>query len=303
MVGIPCVNEAKNIERLLTRLTNITEPLINAIYVVSASSDETNSIVEQIQKAEPKIHLIKEPSREGKASAWNKIIRMAEFSGADVLIYLGGDNLPDENSFLHLLKPFNNPEIGIVGSKPVPINPSANAFCEWFAHELWNIHHIVNVKVAPKISGELMALRVGVVREMPPNIINDDFYLEQLFLVRGFKVAYAPNCVVYLKAPASIRDIIRQRRRIYLGHYQLKLLLGVKPSTARLSSMKYMFEAMPYKSIKSHAYLAFAIFIQLIAYVLSKSDLLRGQISNIWKMVESTKTLGLRDGGDTVRNE
>ena len=44
------------------------------------------------------------------------------------MVYLTGDNLPEDrvidNSFLH----FQNPRVGIVGGRPVPVNDPSQGF-------------------------------------------------------------------------------------------------------------------------------------------------------------------------------
>ena len=292
-VGIPCVNEAQNIGGLLKQLETVaSDEHVDEICVISSgSTDGTNDIVMDFSKRHSRIKFIVEEERRGKTSAWNRLIRRAEEIGATIMVYLGGDNLPEDGAIHSLLLHFQDPKVGIVGGRPLPVNDPNRGFFGWYAHEFWNIHDIVNRKVAPKISGELMAFRVGVVREMPPAVVNDDFYLEECFRLNGYSCRYECNAVVHCRGPETIRDLVKQRRRVYAGHYQAKFFFGRKPSTARLSSMKYVFEAMPCKGIRGYAYLMFAILLQLLAYAVSKLDFIRCHIPYRWDLVESTKKL------------
>jgi len=292
-VGIPCVNEAENIGELLRQLKTVAlDEHVKEICVISSgSTDRTDDIVTDFYRRNSKIKFIVEEERRGKTSAWNRLIRRAEEIGATIMVYLGGDNLPEDGAIHNLLSHFQNPKVGVVGGRPVPVNDVDQGFFGWYAHEFWNIHDIVSRKVAPKISGELMAFRVGVVREMPPAVVNDDFYLEECFRLSGYLCRYERNAVVYCKGPETVRDLIAQRRRVYAGHYQARFFFGRKPSTAQVSSMKYMFEGMPSKGMKGYAYLTFAILLQLVAYAVSKFDFVRCHIPYRWDLVKSTKEL------------
>ena len=38
----------------------------------------------------------------------------------------------------------------------------------------------------------------------------------------GYKLIYEPRCVVYNKGPLTVRDFLKQRRRIYAGHLLIR---------------------------------------------------------------------------------
>jgi len=134
-------------------------------------------------------------------------------------------------------------------------------------------------------------MRVGVVREMPPGLINDDAYLERLFEIRGFNVAYCPHAIVYLKGASTLCDLINQRRRIYIGHHQLRMYTGQKPSTIWYGNLKLLREAMPSGGLRQWIYLILSVFLQASTYLVAKADFFRGNLPYKWRMATSTKTL------------
>ena len=291
IIGVPAFNESQNIGRLLGALGRAisADPRIEKIVVVSSSNDSTDAIIKGFSQTDPRVALVVERQRSGKASAWNRLIQLAESNGFDALVYMGGDNLPSQNGISLLLDELDR-GFGIVGARPVPVN-SRDGFLGWCTGLQWNLHHVVCKDVKPKVSGELCALRTHVVREMPPGLINDDTYLERLFEIRGFKVGYCEDAKVFLKGPSTLSDLINQRRRIYIGHHQIRMYTGQKPSTIWYSNLLLMRKALPSRGFRSFIYLIVDIFIQAAVYLIAKLDFYRGSLPYKWKMAETTKSL------------
>lgn len=285
-VGIPAYNERKNIRALLDRIVPLVPTTVQEILVVSSSTNGTDKIVREY----PQASLIHTP-REGKASAWNLLIKEAEKRGCSILVYLGGDNLPGQDAIPNLLRHLDSsPHVGIVTARPIPISREGN-FLSWYGELQWNIHHLVSERYEPKISGELCAMRVGVVREIPPAIINDDDYIQGVFALRGWEAVYEPTALVFLQTPKTLGDLIKQRYRIYLGHHQTRFLLGRKPATIQYRSLKLLSEAMPDHAPRSYLYLIVSIIIQAYTYLRARIGVIIGDLPYRWNMVESTKQL------------
>ena len=291
IVGIPVFNEAQNIGNLLEAIIRTTsgDPRVEKILVVSSSTDTTDTVVKGFSDVDKRVALVKEEERRGKASAWNMLIQYAEDKGFDSLVYMGGDNIPFQNGISRLLDGLEN-GFGIVGGRPIPID-SPKTFIGWCTNLQWNIHHQVCKYVKPKVTGELCAFRTKVVREMPPGLINDDTYLERLFEIRGFNVGYCENAMVLLKGPATLTDLIRQRRRIYIGHHQIRAYVGQKPSTIWYRSFLLIRKALPSRGLRPFIYLVLDIFLQGAVYLIAKLDFYRGSLPYKWSMAETTKSL------------
>lgn len=287
MVGIAAYNEEKNIGKILDALITNSPKEVEAICVVSCSTDKTDEIVASYSHKDPRIHLFTERERKGKASAFN--ILLAEAEKYDVMVYTGGDNLPDKDTVKILIEELKKREVSLVGGRPIPVNYS-NSFMGFCVNLLWNLHHLISLKISPKISGELMAFKTGIVREVPPAVINDDVYLQFLFEIKGHKIKYCPEATVFLKGPSTIRDLIKQRRRIYVGHYQLKFLLGKNIPTMKRPTWSLIVEACPTNGMKGRIYALFFILLQLIALLLSKWDFYTQNLPYKWSMVETTKS-------------
>ncbi len=226
-LGIMAHNEAANIGRLLARVAASRLERVRVaeiIVVASGCTDDTEAIVREAAAADPRIRLISQPTREGKASAMNLFLRDA---ACDVLVLSSADLLPSEDAIERLVSPFADPEVGMTACRPEPVNDPAT-FMGFAAHLLWDLHHRMNL--AGFKAGEMIAFR-KVFTRIPPHTAVDEASVEPLIRGQGYGVRYVPDAVVYNKGPETVNDFLRQRRRIYAGHLEMQAALGYSVST------------------------------------------------------------------------
>jgi cellulose synthase/poly-beta-1,6-N-acetylglucosamine synthase-like glycosyltransferase len=226
-LGIMAHNEAANIGRLLARVgaSRLERVRVAEIIVVaSGCTDDTETIVRAAAANDPRIRLISQPTREGKASAMNLFLRDAT---CDVLVLSSADLLPAEDALERLISPFADPEIGMTACRPEPVNDPAT-FMGFAAHLLWDLHHQMNLNGFK--AGEMIAFR-KVFARIPPHTAVDEASVEPLIRGQGYGVRYVPDAVVYNKGPETVEDFLRQRRRIYAGHLEMQAALGYSVST------------------------------------------------------------------------
>ena len=226
-LGIMAHNEAANIGRLLARVAASRLERVRVaeiIVVASGCTDDTEAIVRAAAAADPRIRLISQPTRQGKASAMNLFLRDA---ACDVLVLSSADLLPSEDAIERLVSPFADPEVGMTACRPEPVNDPAT-FMGFAAHLLWDLHHQMNLEGFK--AGEMIAFR-KVFTRIPPHTAVDEASVEPLIRGQGFGVRYVPDAVVYNKGPETVNDFLRQRRRIYAGHLEMQAALGYSVST------------------------------------------------------------------------
>ena len=239
-IGICTSNDEKTIGKLLYNLTKFSSQsispekrsliykslFINEIIIVSSGcTDSSEIIISQFIKRFPSIiSLISEKHRSGKANAINTILH--KYSG-EYLVLIPADAYTSIESINLLIKRIDRDDkIGIVFGKPVIDHKShkCTVICKMNA-VLWNLHtKSMTLKENNHASGELMVLRKNLVRNIPENIINDDAYLSQKIFLMKKKIVFDPTSIVLITSPLTIKDYINQRKRIYLGHNQLKTM-------------------------------------------------------------------------------
>jgi cellulose synthase/poly-beta-1,6-N-acetylglucosamine synthase-like glycosyltransferase len=220
-------NEEANIGRLLdgllaqkTRVASLDEIIV----VASGCTDRTEEIARTYAERDPRVRLLVQPKKEGKASAVNLLIAN---TWCEVIILQSADTLPEPDTIEQLILPMRDPDVGMVGGHPVPTNPKTT-FMGYAAHLVWELHHQIAL-VHPKM-GELIAFR-NIFHQIPYDTAVDEASIEPLIVGQGRTLRYAPKAIVYNRGPATVRDFIKQRRRIFAGHVYLKDTLGYKVST------------------------------------------------------------------------
>jgi cellulose synthase/poly-beta-1,6-N-acetylglucosamine synthase-like glycosyltransferase len=220
-------NEEANIGQLLRALLDqrtSTCVIQEILILASGCTDNTESIVRTFANQDPRIKLLTQSRREGKASAINLFLHHAS---TDILVMVGADTIPSPNSIQKLVEPFTDPEVGMTGGHPIPVN-DPTTFMGFAVHLLWELHHQVALK-NPKL-GELTAFRRAFQR-IPINSAVDEASMETLIFGQGFQLRYVPNAIVHNCGPKTINDFLRQRRRIHAGHLRIRQRQGYRVST------------------------------------------------------------------------
>lgn len=288
-VGIMAHNEEANIGRLLGRLReqqlDIVEP-VEIIVVASGCTDATEAIVCEQAALDPRIRLLSQPTREGKASAMNLFLREAR---CQVLVLSSADLLPDRNALEYLVRPFVDPETGLTASRPEPTNDPAT-FMGFAAHLLWDLHHEMNL-VGFK-AGEMIAFRKTFER-IPPQTAVDEASVEPLIRGQGYMVCYVPEAVVYNRGPETVDDFLRQRRRIYAGHLEMQRELGYSVSTmSGMTIGKLLLKNLDWRP-KQLWWTARVVGLEILGRYLGWRDFRNHKSHTVWDIATTTKELDL----------
>jgi biofilm PGA synthesis N-glycosyltransferase PgaC len=289
-VGIMAHNEEANIGRSIHAALEQQSPVVRieeVIVVASGCTDRTVPIVAEIALQEPRVRLCIQEKREGKASAINLFLKQAI---SPVVVLLGADVIPESSAIEYLCVPFKDPKVGMVGGRPVPVNDPAT-FMGHAAHLLWRLHdHLA--RVHPKL-GEVIAFR-NVISGIPTKSPVDEISIQALISQLGYQLIYEPACVVYNKGPLTIRDFLRQRRRIYAGHLQVRDHQNYEASTMKVSPIVRQLIACRDFTMSTPEQVMWTLGTAILegyARLQGYYDYCRKREHHIWQMVDSTKDL------------
>ncbi|NQU98789.1 glycosyltransferase [Candidatus Woesearchaeota archaeon] len=282
-IGVMAYNEERNISKLLDSLlkqkTN-TANIKEIIVVSSGSTDKTNEIVNNFSKKNKKIKLIVEEERRGKSSAINIFLKKAK---SNILILESADTIPKENTIEILCSKFHDKIMGVVGGKSIPVK-NKNKLINFIVQLQWQLHHELS-KNNPKF-GELIAFR-KIMKQIPKTIVDEE-EIASIIKKKKLKLIYEPNAIVYNKGPETIKDFIRQRRRIYCGHLELRKRKQYNASS--LNSIKIFKILLQLKVFRKN------ILFSIIAITLEGFGRVLGCMDNyfkknhaVWRVSESTK--------------
>jgi len=287
-IGVICYNEETNINSLLDGLLNQNlheVEILKIIVVSSACTDRTDEIVQSYCQKDERISLIMQPTREGKSSAINLFLREA---AGDICILESGDTIPYPNTIEKLVLPFKNPKIGMVGTRPIPVDTDTN-FMGYVVHLLWKLHHLIAME-HPKL-GEMVAFR-NIVKQIPKESAVDEASIEAIITQNGYELYYDGNAMVKNKGAETVSDFLKQRRRIYAGHLWLTKTQNYEVATQNpFHIFKYLLQIMewsPHKVLWSLGAMileAWGRFLGMYDFYIKKKNPYK------WEISESTKNL------------
>ncbi len=201
--------------------------------VASGCTDRTVEIAERLAREEPRLRLLVEPARLGKAHALGKVF---EHARGNALILRNGDARAEPGSVAALLRAATaHPAPYAVMARPVLASEGGG---KWTGplRTMWNLHHEFHVELqaaggGAHLSDELLLVSLPQSPPLPREIINDGSYIGVWLAQNGGPRLYAPDARVAIEVPRRVRDHLRQRRRIIFGNGQVTASLGSAPST------------------------------------------------------------------------
>jgi cellulose synthase/poly-beta-1,6-N-acetylglucosamine synthase-like glycosyltransferase len=286
-LGITAHNEAANIGRLLDLILaqQLRTVVLREIVVISSgSTDGTDAIVAEYATREPRIRLLVQPRREGKASALNLLLRE---SAEKIIILSSADLQPALDSVELLAAPFADPETGMTACRPVPVNDPAT-FMGFATHLLWELHHQINLESFK--AGEMIAFR-RIFERIPQKTAVDEASIEPLIRGQGYGVRYVPEAVVRNKGPETVSDFLRQRRRIYAGHLEMADTLGYTVSTMSSGRIaRLLLKNLTWRP-RALLWTAAVVGLEACGRWLGKRDYRARRDHSVWEIATSTKKL------------
>jgi poly-beta-1,6-N-acetyl-D-glucosamine synthase len=285
-VGIMAYNEeaniAKAIESILAQRLAWGE-IAELVIVASGCTDHTAEIVEAIARDDPRVRMIVQESRMGKASAINLFVSAVR---CPVLLMVSADVLVKEGTIDALLQHFRDPAVGMVGGHPIPVNDETT-FLGHAVHVLWRLHDRL-ARLSPKL-GEIVAFR-NVVPSIPSDTAVDEISIQALIEQLGYRLVYEPEAVVYNHGPTTVSDFLRQRRRIYAGHLRVHHQQGYEASTMSLRRIgRALVGSGCFATPRAACWTMGAIGLEAAARGLGHYDHMRHRSHHVWETVSTTK--------------
>jgi biofilm PGA synthesis N-glycosyltransferase PgaC len=285
-VGIFVYNEEKNIKHILNALLKQKENkiLIKEIIVVSsACTDNTDNIVRDFSKKNKKIRLIPQEKREGKASAINLFLKNAK---SPLVVIESGDTIPRADCIENLCRPFlEDKKIGLTGARAIPTNDK-NTILGGIIHYWWWMHNEL-----PRF-GEMIGFRLELAPQISDKTAVDEAYIEAMVLAKGYKCKQIPNAVLENHGAESFKDLVKQRKRIYIGHKRLnqeKKYLVNSFNSQKLMKLTLRYIAKE-KSLKTVFDIFVGILIEIYSRIVGAWDIyIANKNPYAWDIAASTK--------------
>ena len=128
-------------------------------------------------RSDPRVRLIEESERLGKAAAVNRILSEAR---GDQIVFISADVRPEPDCLMSLVRTMKDPNIGIACGRPEPVQRGGTLIRRVVA-TLWGFHnwHSAKLNHAGVLmhASEVFCFRRGIVSMVPKGIVNDDAFL------------------------------------------------------------------------------------------------------------------------------
>ncbi len=225
----PYENVGKDARKILNLLIHADYPhdKMEVIPINDFSSDETRKILDDYADRYPFIRpLHRYEGERGKPAALNEAMKMAK---GEIIIVFDADYLPPKGVLKDIAVFFNDPEVGAVMGRVVPVNAKTNLLTRLLDLERTGGYQVdqqarYNMKLIPQYGGTVGGFRKDVVMALGSfntKILAEDTELTFRLLTKGWKVVYANRAECYEEAPETWTVRARQIRRWSRGHNQV----------------------------------------------------------------------------------
>jgi cellulose synthase/poly-beta-1,6-N-acetylglucosamine synthase-like glycosyltransferase len=220
-VIVPVYNEAANIAGTVRSLLDNDYPLLDVIVVDDGSTDDTAGIVERL--ALPRVRVVRQRNA-GKPAALNTGVRYAR---GDIFIMVDGDTVFERDAVGRLIQPLRDPAVGAVSGNTKVAN-RGGLLGRW-----QHLEYVVGFNLdrrmfdigrcMPTVPGAIGAFRREAVRDVggvSSDTLAEDTDFTMAVIRAGWRIVYQPRAVAWTEAPASLRQLWRQRYRWCYGTMQ-----------------------------------------------------------------------------------
>ncbi len=220
-VIVPAYNEEANIGATVRSIVDSDYPWLEVIVVDDGSTDSTAAIVESLQL--PDVRLVRRPNG-GKPAALNTGIRLAR---GDLLVLVDGDTVFEPRAVGQLVQPFLESDVGAVSGNTKVAN-RRGLLGRW-----QHLEYVIGFNLdrrmfdlgecMPTVPGAIGAFRREALIDVggvPTATLAEDTDLTMAILRAGWRVVYEPEAIAWTEAPATLRQLWRQRYRWCFGTMQ-----------------------------------------------------------------------------------
>jgi cellulose synthase/poly-beta-1,6-N-acetylglucosamine synthase-like glycosyltransferase/peptidoglycan/xylan/chitin deacetylase (PgdA/CDA1 family) len=220
-VVVPAYNEAANIAATVRSLVASDYPWVEVIVVDDGSTDGTADIVERLRL--PGVRVVRQVNA-GKPAALNTGIAHAR---GDVLVLVDGDTVFEPDAVGRLVQPLYDPDVGAVSGNTKVAN-RRGLLGRWQHLEYvigFNLDRRMFdvLRCMPTVPGAIGAFRRAAVVDVggvSSETLAEDTDFTMALIRAGWRIVYAPDAVAWTEAPASLKQLWRQRYRWCYGTMQ-----------------------------------------------------------------------------------
>ena len=227
MAIIPAHNEEMVVSNLIESLKNQTyDKNLYDIYVIADNcTDNTANVARRagaivLERFDP-AHKTK-----GYALQWFLKQKIEENADYDAFFVFDADNIVDKDFILNMNKKLCQGEDVVQGFRDIK-NPTDNWITAGYALFYWTMHRLYhlaryNVGLSTLLNGTGFMVRFDVVKPKgwQTETLTEDIEFSLKRIIKGKKLGWATDAIVYDEQPTSFKQSWSQRSRWTVGHMQ-----------------------------------------------------------------------------------
>jgi cellulose synthase/poly-beta-1,6-N-acetylglucosamine synthase-like glycosyltransferase/peptidoglycan/xylan/chitin deacetylase (PgdA/CDA1 family) len=220
-IVVPAFNEAVGIERTVRSLADSDYPEFEVVVVDDGSTDGTGELVDKLGLQ--RVSVVRQPNS-GKPAALNRGIEEARH---DIVVMVDADTVFERTTLRHLVQPFSSPEVGAISGN-TKVGNRRRLLGRWQHIEYvmgFNLdRRLFDVlRCMPTVPGAVGAFRRQALTDVggvSGATLAEDTDLTLAIGRAGWRVVYAEDARAWTEAPATLRQLWRQRYRWCYGTLQ-----------------------------------------------------------------------------------
>ncbi|XVU22265.1 bifunctional polysaccharide deacetylase/glycosyltransferase family 2 protein [Actinoplanes sp. CA-054009] len=220
-IVVPAYNEEKTISPAVRSLAASQHPNVEVLVVDDGSTDGTAKAVEDLHIRN--VRIVRVPNS-GKANALNAGVAL---SRSDLVVMVDADTVVEPEAVHRLVQPFGDPMVGAVAGN-VKVANRGSLIGKW-----QHIEYVIGFNLdrrlydtfgcIPTIPGALGAFRRKALTEaggLSTDTLAEDTDLTIAIHRAGWRVVYEESARAYTEAPATVKQLWKQRYRWSYGTMQ-----------------------------------------------------------------------------------
>ena len=219
-VLVPAYNEAAGVRDTLVSLMNQSyDATISVIVINDGSSDDTASVIRELQDEYSNIRLLDLPVNSGKSQALNHGLALCE---TELVISVDADSWVKRDGIRNIVSRYlSDPSTTRAVAGTILIRNSRESWItkaqEWdYFLGIGAIKRIQSLYQGTLVAqGAFSLYDAATLRSLGgwPNTVGEDIVLTWKILLAGHRVGHAENACCFTTAPATVRQFVRQRQR------------------------------------------------------------------------------------------
>lgn len=228
MAIIPAHNEESVIGNLLDSLNNQNyDKNLYDVYVIADNCTDNTAKIAKEKGAIVYKRFDDKHKTKGAALDWFLQQKIKENVPYDALFIFDADNIVDKNFIVNMNKKLCQGEEVVQGYRDIK-NPTDNWIAGGYALFYWTLHRLYhlaryNIGLSPNLNGTGFMVRFDIIKEeggWKTETLTEDIEFSLQRIIKGRKLGWATDAIVYDEQPTSFAQSWNQRSRWSTGHIQ-----------------------------------------------------------------------------------